>query len=122
MIVLCIFDLSRNFIPLYKNKLTEAFMLGEQIKRLRMCKGLTQVEMAKIFGVTKQSVSNWENENIMPSVDLLVKIAKFFSVSTDYILGLSDEHALNTYGLSELQIAHIQTIIDDIVEIKTANA
>ena len=95
-------------------------MLGEQIKRLRMCKGLTQVEMAKIFGVTKQSVSNWENENIMPSVDLLVKIAKFFSVSTDYILGLSKEHALNTDGLSELQIAHIQTIIDDIVEIKVA--
>lgn len=97
-------------------------MLGEQIKRLRMCKGLTQVELAKIFGVTKQSVSNWENENIMPSIDLLVKIAKFFSVSTDYILGLSDEHALNTCGLSELQIAHIQTIIDDIIEIKTANA
>ena len=97
-------------------------MLGEQIKKLRMCKGLTQVELAKIFGVTKQSVSNWENENIMPSIDLLVKIAKFFSVSTDYILGLSDEHALNTYGLSELQIAHIQTIIDDIVEVKAANA
>ncbi len=97
-------------------------MLGEQIKRLRMCKGLTQVEMAKIFGVTKQSVSNWENENIMPSIELLIKIAKFFNVSTDYILGLSEEHALNTDGLSEIQIAHIQAIIDHFIEIKTTNA
>ena len=91
-------------------------MFGEQIKSLRMCKGLNQVEMAKIFGVTKQSVSNWENENIMPSIDMLIKIAKFFSVSTDYILGLSEKHALNTEGLSELQIAHIQTLIDDILK------
>ncbi len=91
-------------------------MFGEQIKSLRMCKGLNQVEMAKIFGVTKQSVSNWENENIMPSIDMLIKIAKFFGVSTDYILGLSEKHALNTEGLSELQIAHIQTLIDDILK------
>lgn len=60
-------------------------MLGEQIKNLRMSRGLNQVEMAKIFGVTKQSVSNWENGNIMPSVDMLIKIADFFSVSTDYL-------------------------------------
>lgn len=91
-------------------------MLGERIKSLRMCKGLNQVEMAKIFGVTKQSVSNWENENIMPSIDMLIKIAKFFGVSTDYILGLSEKHALNTEGLSELQIAHIQTLINDILK------
>ena len=91
-------------------------MLGEQIKSLRQCKGLNQVEMAKIFCITKQSVSNWENENIMPSIDMLIKIAKFFNVSTDYLLGLSEEHALNTEGLSELQIAHIQTLIDDILQ------
>ena len=89
-------------------------MLGEKIKSLRVSNGLSQVEMAKIFGVTKQSVSNWENENIMPSIDMLVKIAKFFAVSTDYLLGLSENHALNTEGLSESQIAHIQILINDI--------
>jgi len=93
-------------------------MFGEQIKSLRMCRGLNQVEMAKIFGVTKQSVSNWENENIMPSVDMLVKIADFFNVSTDFLLGLTDKHALNTDGLSELQIAHIQAIINDILQVE----
>ena len=90
-------------------------MFGELIKSLRMSRGLNQVELAKIFNVTKQSVSNWENENIMPSVDMLVKIANYFGVSTDYLLGLTEKHALNTDGLSELQIAHIQTLINDIV-------
>ena len=91
-------------------------MFGDQIKNLRMSKCLNQVEMAKILGVTKQSVSNWENENIMPSVDMLIKLAQFFNVSTDYLLGLTEKHALNTEGLSEIQIAHIQNIINDIRE------
>lgn len=91
-------------------------MFGNQIKNLRMSKCLNQVEMAKILGVTKQSVSNWENENIMPSVDILIKLSQFFNVSTDYLLGLTENHALNTEGLSEIQIAHIQNIINDIRE------
>ena len=91
-------------------------MFGDQIKNLRMSKCLNQVEMAKILGVTKQSVSNWENENIMPSVDILIKLSQFFNVSTDYLLGLTENHALNTEGLSEIQIAHIQNIINDIRE------
>ncbi|MDD7417481.1 MAG: helix-turn-helix transcriptional regulator [Treponemataceae bacterium] len=91
-------------------------MFGDQIKNLRMSKCLNQVEMAKILGVTKQSVSNWENENIMPSVDMLIKLSQFFNVSTDYLLGLTEKHALNTEGLSEIQIAHIQNIINDIRE------
>jgi len=91
-------------------------MLGEQIKKLRMNKGMSQVQLAEKLNVTKQSVSNWENEYIMPSVDMLIKIANFFNVSTDYLLGLSEKHTLNTDGLSDLQITHIQTIIDDILQ------
>lgn len=93
-------------------------MFGEKIKTLRMNKGISQVEIARILGVTKQSVSNWENENIMPSIDMLIKIANYFSVSTDFLLGLSEKHTLNTEGLSELQVAHIQTLINDIIESK----
>lgn len=91
-------------------------MLGEQIKKLRISNNLNQVEMANKLGVTKQSVSNWENENIMPSIDMLIKIANLFSVSTDFLLGISEKHTLNTDGLTDLQIAHIQTIINDILD------
>lgn len=91
-------------------------MLGEQIKNLRTNKRLSQIELADKLCVTKQSVSNWENENIMPSIEMLIRIAEIFGVTTDFLLGLSEEHTLNTDGLTELQIAHIQTLINDIVE------
>lgn len=91
-------------------------MLGEQIKNLRINKRLSQIELANKLCVTKQSVSNWENENIMPSIEMLIRIAEIFGVTTDFLLGLSEEHTLNTDGLTELQIAHIQTLINDIVE------
>ena len=56
-------------------------MLGEQIKKLRIAKHINQVQLAEYLGVTKQSISNWENNNILPSVDMLKKIAQFFNCS-----------------------------------------
>ena len=61
-------------------------MFAVRIKNLRLTKGLNQVQLADKLGVKKQSISNWENDNIMPSVDMLVKIADFFGVTTDYLL------------------------------------
>ena len=89
-------------------------MLNENIKKLRILKGLNQVELGKELGVAKQTVSNWENNNIQPSIDMLLKIANFFSVSTDSLLGIDNKKYLEVSGLSDLQITHIQQIIDDI--------
>lgn len=46
-------------------------MLNERIKELRLAHGMTQVELARELSVSKQCVSNWENNNIQPSVDML---------------------------------------------------
>ena len=62
-------------------------MLHEQIRRLRTARGITQVELAHRLGVSKQSVSNWESNNIQPSIELLEKIADLFGVTTDHLLG-----------------------------------
>ena len=51
----------------------------------------------------------------MPSIEMLIRIAEIFGVTTDFLLGLSEKHTLNTDGLTELQIAHIQTLINDII-------
>ena len=51
------------------------YSLNENIKRMRMARGMNQVEFAKLVGVTKQCVSNWENDNVVPSVEMLEKIA-----------------------------------------------
>ncbi len=89
-------------------------MLSERIRSLRIANSISQVELAGRLGVTKQSVSNWENDNIQPSIDMLIKLAKVFSVSTDYLLGLDDRKYIEVTGLSNSNIAHIKLIIDDI--------
>ena len=89
-------------------------MLGERIRELRTAKRLNQVELAALLGVTKQSVSNWENENIQPSSEMLVRLADILRVSTDYLLSREDKTYIEVSGLSSDEIQHIQFIIDDI--------
>lgn len=94
-------------------------MFSKQLKYLRQSKGLNQVQLAEKLGVKKQSISNWENDNILPSIEMLEKIADFFHVSTDYLLGRNKKNNLNGFfvevtGLNENQVEHIKLIIDDI--------
>lgn len=89
-------------------------MLSDRIKELRLAHGLNQVEFGKKLNVTKQSVSNWENNNIQPSVDMLMKIAQEFSVSADYLLELDDKIRLDVTGLTAVQAAHLQCLVDDL--------
>ena len=88
--------------------------LNENIKRLRLARGLNQVEFAKAMGVSKQCVSNWENDNVMPSIEMLIKIADFFNVTTDYILGRNERTYIDVTGLNDEQISHISLIVSDI--------
>ena len=88
-------------------------MLNEKIYELRMSFGWTQVQLAQKLGVTKQTVSNWENDNIQPSIDMLVKISKAFNVSTDYLLGLTSTNVINVDGLPIEFVSHIVQLIDD---------
>lgn len=89
-------------------------MLGSKIKELRVSLGLNQVDFARKLNVTKQSVCNWENNNIQPSIDMLLKIATTYSVSTDYLLGLTPKRELDTTGLTIEQLANLQFLINEI--------
>lgn len=94
-------------------------MFADRVKYLRQSRELNQVQFAQKMGVTKQSVSNWENDNIMPSVEMLAKIADFFNVTADYLLGREDCHysgvqCLDVTGLTPAQIEHIRQIVDDL--------
>ena len=88
-------------------------MLNKRITELRMSFGWTQVQLAQKLGITKQTVSNWENDNIQPSIDMLVKLSKIFNVSTDYLLGLTPANSINVDGLPTEFVSHIVQIIDD---------
>ena len=94
-------------------------MFSKRIRFLRQSRGINQVQLADKLGVTKQSVSNWENGNIVPSIDMLIKIADFFCVSADYLLGRDqrEENSVLTVdvtGLTPRQIEHIQFLVDDL--------
>ena len=91
--------------------------LNENIRALRMARGMNQVEFAKVLGVSKQCVSNWENDNVMPSVDMLVKIADLFKVTIDYIVGRNERAYLDVSGLSDEQISHLSLIVGDMLKI-----
>ena len=88
-------------------------MLGTRIKELRKEFGLSQVDLAAQMEVTKQTISNWENENIQPSIDMLVGLANVFNVTTDYLLGLDDVPRLSIEGLPLSFAAHLAQIIED---------
>ncbi len=89
-------------------------MFGEMVLKLRKSYGLTQVALADKLGVTKQAVSNWENNNILPSIDMLIRIARFFSVSSDFLLELDTRSFIEVDKLTIEEIAHIQQLINDI--------
>lgn len=89
-------------------------MLGDIIKTLRLSHNLNQVQLAKSLNVSKQTISNWENNNILPSIDMLIKLSDFFSVTTDYLLELDNRKFIEVTGLTDTQLAHIQQIIKDI--------
>ncbi len=92
--------------------------LSNNIRKLRTAMKLNQVEFAQKIGVTKQCVSNWENDNILPSVEMLVAIADFFSVSTDVLLGRSPDEVISVDGLTDEQISHIRAIVKDLQKSK----
>lgn len=89
-------------------------MFGDVIERLRKSRNFSQVQLAEKLGISKQSVSNWENNNILPSIDMLLKISRLFSVSCDYLLEQHERSYLEISDLTVEQISHIQQIIDDI--------
>lgn len=88
-------------------------MLGQRINELRIAIGWSQVQLAEKLSISKQTVSNWENENIQPSIEMLIRIAKVFHVSTDYLLGLDNVPTINVENLPAPFIAHLTQIIED---------
>lgn len=63
----------------------------ERIKGLREDKDLTQVDIAKYLNVAQNTYSQYENGKREVPITVLIKLCQYFDVSSDYILGLSDE-------------------------------
>lgn len=64
--------------------------MKERLKKLREEKGATQKEVADAIGVTISAYSNYEQGIREPSNQILINLCRYFNVSADYLLGLTD--------------------------------
>ena len=64
---------------------------GDRLRASRERKGLTQVDVYRAIGLNNKSLSRYENETTAPDPDTLRDLIRLYDVSSDYILGLSDE-------------------------------
>lgn len=65
-------------------------LLNERIREIRKVNNLTAKKFSDIFNISHSSVSLYESGKRTPNIDLIIKIAKHFDVSTDYLLGITD--------------------------------
>ncbi|MBQ2991273.1 MAG: helix-turn-helix transcriptional regulator [Clostridia bacterium] len=89
-------------------------MFGEKLKELRLLKGMSQEDLGKRLGVTKQTVSNWEIENVTPALDMFQNIVSYFHTTPNYMLGYDSHRMLDVEGLSDKEIAHIMNLVEDL--------
>ena len=66
--------------------------LGERIKKLRLVDGITANKLAMGIGIAPNAVSRYERDIVSPNSSTLAKIATYFDVSTDYLLGLPNNN------------------------------
>jgi len=86
--------------------------LGEKIRTLRLEKRISQTEMSMRIGVSKAMISSYELEQRSPSYEVLIKIASFFCVTTDYLLGVEKERTINVEGLGNREMEVIVSMVD----------
>lgn len=62
-----------------------------RLKELRTEKNLTQTSVANAIHTSQRNIGRWENNEVLPTADFIIRLAEFFNVSTDYLLGLEDD-------------------------------
>lgn len=91
-------------------------MTADRIKALREARGWTQAEFARKMNMTRNGINSWEQGFSMPSPPSLVDLARLFSVSTDYLLGVENYSAVNVTGLNEADVALLAQLADRLRE------
>ncbi|WP_157801021.1 helix-turn-helix domain-containing protein [Bacillus solitudinis] len=93
-------------------------MFKERIKELRLRKHWTQEYIASLLGITRPGYSSYENGARLPSIQILIKIADLHHVTTDYLLGRSNDVpnpdllCYQLEGLDKSEVIAIESFID----------
>ena len=94
------------------------YELAKNIKKLRTEKHLTQTQLGKKLGVGTSIISSYENQDRMPSIDMLMKLSVEFNVTIEYLLGINKNMTLDVSDLTAEQIETINAIIEQYRKLK----
>ena len=86
-------------------------MIGEKLVQLRKNKGLSQEKVAEALNVTRQTISNWETNQAMPTIDKCKELSKLYNVSLDVLVDNEVYNINNTNNIKRTNIALILIII-----------
>ena len=70
-------------------------MIGKQLKFLRELKRKSQQEVCSILNIEQSTLANYENDKRVPKIDILIKLAEYYDVSVDFLLGLKKIGTVN---------------------------
>lgn len=94
--------------------------VAEKIKKFRKARNMTQTELAKRLWVNKSIISSYENEQRLPSVEMLVKLSSEFNVSIDYLLGIDKNKTIDVSSLTDTQIEKISNLVTEFKNINNS--
>lgn len=84
---------------------------GTVLKQLRKSHNLTQQELGSHIGLSKAVISKYENGMGYPTFDVLILIADYFSVTTDYLLGVEKGKTVDVSSLNDTQIDTVRRVV-----------
>ena len=86
---------------------------GYRLRELRLSKQMTQAQVAKRLNLSKTTISGYENNIKTPSIDVLVRLANLYGVTSDYILGIEKKKVLVIDGLTENEERILKALINE---------
>lgn len=86
-------------------------MVADRIKQLRTSNNMTQADLAKKLNITRSSVNAWEMGISIPSTTYIVELSQLFKVSTDYLLGLSNNITLDISMLNNREVQMLYELV-----------
>lgn len=86
--------------------------MGNKMKTLRVEKNFTQKQVADRVGVAVSAISSYESGMRYPSYEVLIRYARMFHVSSDYLLGISSKRTLDVSALDDHEIEVISQLIE----------
>ena len=85
---------------------------SEKLRLLREAKHLTQQQVANAVGVSKATISAYETASKAPSIEVIIRLARFYGVSVDYLVGVDSPKYIDVSRLDDEAVALIASLVD----------